>query len=288
MAPAAADQQQASQQHAARNAAIAALAARELSAGWPQIDWASPQAAAAVIALYGSIVTRYGQASAAVAAEFYDQLRAAALPATSSRFRATPADPVPAEQINRAVQSAFAGGTVTPAGAAPVPTSEATTSELPVEQRVPQRLESSLQRHVQQPARNTVAEAVASDPAKPVYVRVPQNDACAFCVLLASRSMTSKGRNQLYLSENSAKYVVGRGGKPRTDTGAKNPQPVGEKYHNDCRCEPMPVWAPEDIVNVSPKFGDYTEMYDKASADAGTSSDVRKILASMRKLHGLR
>ena len=44
------------QQHAARNAAIVALAAQQLAAAWPQIDWSSPQAVDAVKRLYAAVV----------------------------------------------------------------------------------------------------------------------------------------------------------------------------------------------------------------------------------------
>jgi hypothetical protein len=37
-----------------------------------------------------------------------------------------------------------------------------------------------------------------------------------------------------------------------------------------------------------PNIGDYQDMYHKAAADAGTRSDAKKVLASMRKLHGLK
>lgn len=273
-------QQQADAQ-AARNAAIVALAAQQVAQLWPQVDWASPDAVTAIKTIYGAIVARYGQASAAVAAQGYDELRSTK--GFTSEFHAVPADPVPQAVIDKVVASAFLGnapsvdhGNVT----------TVTTSDLPVEQRVPARLDDSLQRHVVQPARDTIAANVAADPAKPRYVRVPRGaKTCAFCVMLASRdSAMILGRHidLTYRSAHSAQFVVGRGGKARGN------QPIGEKYHDHCDCEPVAIFPGEHPSEVSPKFNDYQDMYYKATADAGTSRDTKKILASMRQLHGLR
>lgn len=56
----------------ARNAAVVALAAQQTAQLWPRVDWDSPAAADAVKLLYGAIVSRWGQAAAATAAQFYD------------------------------------------------------------------------------------------------------------------------------------------------------------------------------------------------------------------------
>ena len=212
------------EQHAARNAAIVALAAQQLAAAWPKIDWSSPDAVATVKRIYGAIVTRYGQASAAVAAEFYDQLRETAMPA-AKKFRATPADPLPIEQLDKVVESAFLGTAADNEPRVSVTVSGETTSDLPVEERVPARLEASLQRHVQQPARDTIAAASDADPQAVGYVRVPKGeDPCAFCIMLATREV-------LYLSKKSAGRVVGRSGRSRTDNtspAASNTKPETE------------------------------------------------------------
>ena len=292
-------------QHALRNAAIGALAAQQLAAAWPQIDWSSPQAVDAVKRIYAAVVTRFGSASASVAAEFYDQQRAQALPQAGT-FRATPADPIPTDVLDMVVESAFRGNDKPAEGSAQ------TTSDLPVEERVPARLESSLQRHVQQPARDTITENVAADPVKPYYIRVPKGkNPCAFCIMLASRSASYKGKNQMYQTAQSAKFVVGRGkeirrgrrggrakgtreyiaggtGTIRTDTGAQNPREIGEKYHDHCYCEPIAVFPGQSITDVSPDFEQFQEMYAKATAEAGTSTDARAILSAMRRVYKVR
>lgn len=62
----------------------------------------------------------------------------------------------------------------------------------------------------------------------------------------------------------------------------------GHKYHDHCDCEPVPIFDGQTPADVSPNFHDYQDQYYKATAEAGTSRDVKKILASMRSVHGLR
>lgn len=244
------------------NTGIVGLAAAQTAALWPQVDWASPAAAGAVRTVYGAIVDQFGQSTAAVAAQFYDEQRAEhGLP---SQYTASMADPLPPVMLDKIVTSAFLGGQP----ASDVPETEQTTSDLPVDQMVPQRLDGQLQRLVLQAGRETIADNVAKDPAKPRYVRVPQSShPCAFCVLRASRQIGPDFGG--YTSIQSA------GGTEAT------------RYHKHCDCEAVPVFSGSASA-VSPNIGDYGDMYRKAAADAGTHSNTQKILSSMRKLHGLK
>jgi predicted transcriptional regulator len=110
-------------------------------------------AAKAVRTLYGGIVAQFGQASAAVAAQFYDEQRTAA--AVPGQFTAALADPLPERMLDKVVTSAFLGGE--PADHAHADEPAQTTGDLPVEQRVPARLDDGLQRLVLQPGRETIA-----------------------------------------------------------------------------------------------------------------------------------
>lgn len=261
MAPAQAD---ATRRQSQINAGIVALAATQTAALWQQVDWDSPDATAAVRTLYGAIVDQFGQSAAAVAAQFYDEQRLSA--AAAGRFTATMADPLPTAMLDKIVDSAFLGTS----GHEHVSGSQVTTSDLSVEERVPARLDGQLQRLVLQPGRETIAQNVASDPVKPRYVRVPQGvKTCAFCVMLASRE----------LGANFSGYASAHNALFRVD---------GKTYHKNCDCEAVPIFPHIDVAEVSPNIGDYRDMYDKATADAGTHSDTKKILASMRALHGLK
>ncbi len=261
------------EQQAARNAGVVALAARQLAALWPRVDWPSVNAIDAVTTLYRAIVTRYGQAAAAVAAEFYDDQRAARqLP---SRFRAAPADTVPPEQIAAIVASAFRGTVTVTVLDDPAPTrtrvtqlqAEETTSDLPVDQRVRQRLESSLSRLVLAPARATVADNIAADPAKPRWIRVPTGaKTCEFCMMLASRELGPNFRG--YRSEGAALF-----------------NDNADRFHKGCNCQAVPVFPGDDPHELSPNMADYQDLYERATESAGTHSDAKKILAHMRQLN---
>jgi hypothetical protein len=262
---------------AARNAAIVAVAANQLATLWPRVDWQSPDAVQAVTTVYGAIVRQYGQATATIAAQTYDSLRATKQ--FRSQYRAVPSEPVPQVVIEKAVRSAFLGNTVS------ADTTPQTTSDLPVEQRVPARLEGGLQRHVVQPARDTIAENAAADPEQPRYIRVPRGaKTCAFCVMLASRELQSIPKGKANFSGYSARNVRHDEETGRLHVFAEN----GDKYHDHCDCEAVPVWPGDNARDFSPNFQDFQDMYQKATADAGTSSDTKKILAKMRELHGLK
>lgn len=261
-------QQQADvRQQAAINAGIVTLAAGQTSGLWPQVDWSSPAAATAVRTIYGAIVGQFGQSAAAVSAQFYDEQRSAAT--VPGQYTAVMAGPLPDKMLDKIVTSAFLG--------APEPTDHGhveeqtveTSSELPVDQRVPARLDGALQRLVLQPGRETVAENAGKDPIRPRYIRVPQSEnPCAFCVMMASRQITAKFSG--YASAARA------GGTDAT------------KYHKHCECVAVPIFPGSDAADLSPNIGDYQDLYQKGAADAGTRADTKKVLASMRKLHGLK
>jgi hypothetical protein len=267
MPPAQASQQQQQvDQHAQLNAVIAALAVAELASAWPRVDWSSADAIGAVQVIYRAVTTKYGAAAASVAAQAYDEARPAGLP----KFQAVVADPVPKVVTDKAVESAFHSGNpaVTPAdvaATAPEPNPSPTTSDLPIEERVPARLNDSVSRHVLQPGRDTTVLSVLKDPGKPRgWARVTTNDkACAFCVLMASRI-------HLYKSAKTGGFDL------RNIKAAQ--------YHKHCTCIAVPVFG--DELPAGQK--DHNDMYQKAAADAGTSANAKKVLASMRKLYGLK
>jgi len=263
------------------NAGIVALAGAQTAQLWPQVDWDHPAAASAVRTLYGAIVDHFGQSAGAVAAQLYDELRGEQqLP---QQYAATLADPLPEVMLNKIVTSAFLGGSEPDHAHEAV--SDATTSDLPVDERVPARLDGALQRLVLQPGRETIAANAAKDPAQPRYVRVPTGaKTCAFCVMLASRELQkAKGGKANFSGYNPANV------KFDEETQALHAFAMdGTKYHNHCDCEAVPVFPGQSAADVSPNIDDYQDMYRKGAADAGTHRDTKKILASMRKLHGLK
>lgn len=258
-------------QQAARNAAIVALAGRDLARLWPRVDWASDRAVNAVTTVYRAIVARYGAASASIAAEYYDDLRARQQ--LSTGHRAVPADPVPEAQVVRIVESAFQGRSHVrvvalddDAAAVADHVTVATTSELPVAERVQTRLEGSLSKLVQQPARDTIAENVAADPAGPTWIRVPTGETtCEFCIMLASRELGARFGG--YSSQELALFDEN-----------------GQTFHKGCDCVAVPIYPGQNAHDVSPHLRDYKRIYDKGVKKAGTHSDAKAILAGMRQV----
>ena len=142
--------------------------------------------------------------------------------------------------------------------------------------------------HVADPAADT------ADPAAAVYVRVPQGEkTCGFCIMLASRAIdvgfSGYGANSVKWSEELGRNIHVTTGRGRTPTASRTgKRPLGETYHNECDCEPMPVFPGQSHTDVSPNFDDYQDKYYKAAAAAGTHSDTKKILASMRQLYDVK
>lgn len=106
-----------------------------------------------------------------------------------------------------------------------------------------------------------VTEAFAStmqrnsylDPQSVGWARMPEPDACKFCLMLASRGDT-------YSSAKAASVVQGRGtetysfvtsrGKIRERGGgvkARGQQKMDSKFHDHCRCLAVPVWEQTDF-----------------------------------------
>lgn len=152
-----------------------------------------------------------------------------------------------------------------------VPTTEVApsakpTSQLPIDQRVQQRLENTIGRLIQQPARDTTAQNAAKDPAKPTWIRVPTGDKpCEFCLMLASRELGPNFGG--YHSKSNALF-----------------KDNGEKYHNNCHCEARPVFPGQDANDISPHMATYKDIYDQAVDQAGTTRDAKKVLAGIRQV----
>lgn len=166
--------------YAAAQDDVVALAHAELVRWWAGLDVSDGRAAAGALeAFLAELVAAYGSVAAALAADFYDQLRDEA--GAPGRFRADLADPVPAGQAEAAAR--WAVGPLFGGDGAQAALGHAA---------------GSVQRLVQQPGRDTIALNVGRDPAKPGWARVPRGRACAFCRMLA-------GRGAVYTSAKAAR-----------------------------------------------------------------------------------
>jgi hypothetical protein len=119
------------------------------------------------------------------------------------------------------------------------------------------RLSSASQLVVAEGARETIADNVDKDPAKPRYARHASSNACAFCALLATRGA-------VYRSAASAGE--------------------GRKYHSHCHCVPTAVWPSQDY-EPAPYVAGWDSAYKVASKAAGKGGS-KAILAHMRQSLG--
>lgn len=137
------------------------------------------------------------------------------------------------------------------------------------------RMTGSLQRATFDGARDTVFDNVEASGSR--WIRVARPNACGFCRLLATRTGESS-----YSSKKAAVNVVGRRGG-RTRGGRR----LGEKFHDDCYCQPVEIRGNQDVGDVlSPEDANlvdqWNDEYLKARANAGTG-DPKQILAAWRQ-----
>lgn len=166
------------------NDGIAALVDRDLAAFVASLNFERPEAVQrAVFEFIPVLVAQYGDVAATVAADWYDELRAAE--GVSGRFRAPLAPLVPDEVVTdrlgyatRASGPLWAGDVGAFASFVAMMTNE----------------------YALQPGRDTVMSAAHDD--KAAYARIPEPGACKFCLKLASRgfvySKSSAGQSKKF------------------------------------------------------------------------------------------
>jgi len=161
---------------------ISELADRDLTQFWGSLDLNRPERSRdQLLEFVPALTETYGFAAAAVAADWYDEVRAAE--GVRGRFAATMADPFPAEYVEKRVRfGASHLFTETPAAMLPF-------------------LADAVQEYVLQPARDTVVQSVAADPKATGWHRQTAPGACNFCVMLA-------GRGGVYRKESSASFAA--------------------------------------------------------------------------------
>lgn len=156
-------------------AGILALLSESLTAFFASLDLEKPDVARdALLEYLPLLVAQYGDAGAAAAADWYDDVRA--VERVPGRYRAEVAEPVPADVVEASVR--FSAGhlyTATPALA------------------LPSLLDSSSKR-VLVPARFTVMRATERDPRAVGWQRVTRSGGCKFCRFLAQRGAVYRER----------------------------------------------------------------------------------------------
>ncbi|MCG7592393.1 hypothetical protein [Mycobacterium sp. PSTR-4-N] len=255
---------------------LAAVTVQQVVQFFAQYNSAHPEFPTLLRQVFPRILEQNGQAAAAIAARWYDELK------PDSDFTATPVVDIPPAQLDKTINWAlYAPGKATPVD----------------------RLSGSAKRLVTNAARDTLTDNANTEGVR--WARYASATACAFCRLLATRG-------PVYHSEQSAKFVVGRekqmtraerrqraaarmAGLPdparRVEyTGqTRGTRALGEKYHDHCRCIPVPVrsgdYEPPDYVQ---RWEDDYIAAVKATQSAGKTKgeygaiDINAVLAHMR------
>lgn len=227
---------------------LTTLTMAELVAFWRSLNTDDPAGAAQDVRDFlPDLLDTYVPLSAELAAGFYDESRDAAAPA--GRFFAEPVDAVSSDRTQRmiswAVAPLFRKKDVLEHGLMHA-------DELdPDPDMALSRLSGGTQLFVADGARDTVADNVDKDPAKPRYARHASSNACAFCILMSTRGA-------VYRSAESAGQ--------------------GRKYHDHCHCVPVAVW-PTETYEPAPYVKDWEKAYVNARRDGGS---MKSILSNLR------
>lgn len=209
---------QAPEAHAEGQIALAALALDLLERAWALFD---PQNIAATVERFRdavqAVVDYYGSAAAAAALDYFKQARRdAGVPGKAPSVRAPE---VPAGFIDQLVTEA----------AAEFVTDERAGRDL---------LDSGAEQLILEQGRRQLMSAAALDREAKGWARVPNEDACSFCLMLALRGPT-------YGSRRAASFKAHR----------KKPNGSG----GDCRCNVEPVfgqWEPSARIRAAQKVWD--------------------------------
>lgn len=231
------------------NQGITAMAELELQDLWGTLNLSFPgESRDSLLAFVPAITEKYGNMSALVAADWYDDLRPTGTLITGA-FRAPLASPVPAT----AVASTVRFGASHLWSLAP-----ALTLAL---------VSTAVTEYVLRPGRDTIAQATQEDPSKPRWARVPSGkETCAFCLTMASRGF-------VYTSEHAA----GRGNKYH---GRCDCVPTPE-WSDDPRIEGYDPAAMYEMYLEARREAGVTEL-----TGSGTSgADDLSILQAMRRLY---
>lgn len=143
------------------------MARSDLEAFFASLALTNPEAVRdALVEFVPILVREYGDLSAVVAAEWYEEVRAREV---GGRYAARLGALTPDEAV--------VGGVRWAAGHLWTDDPQQTLASLA----------GAVDRYVRYGGRDTVARNVATDPRRPRYARIPSGKACAFCTMLASR-----------------------------------------------------------------------------------------------------
>ncbi|MGW7617421.1 VG15 protein [Streptomyces antimycoticus] len=193
-----------------------------------------------------ALVGEYGNASASLAADYYDAQRVAAR--VTGSFTVPLLDPTPDGQVDNSLR--WATKDLWPRDPEDPATTEA--QKAPLETRLEQaqrKAEAVAQKLVADQGRGTVRNAVQRDRQAVGYARAAALGACAFCKLMATRGMVFK-------SAASA----GREANARFTGDASV-----VKFHDHCHCQVIPVYRGQRF-QLSDKAKEWERLYREYAA----------------------
>lgn len=170
------------------------LATRDLADFWASLDLTKPESARdALLRFTPVLVSQYGQAAASIAADWYDDVRAAER--VRVPYRAQVAEPVAAEVV--AARTRYGAGhlfTDAPEGARTF-------------------LASALTKYVLQPGRDTIVENTRRDPAAAGWHRETRPSrayasGCGFCRMLEGRGGVYRRSTARFAAHGDCKCVA--------------------------------------------------------------------------------
>lgn len=190
------------------------------------------------------LVAQYGQASAALAADFYDAQREGA--AVAGRFTVPVADAAPDDQVSNSLRWATKDLWPRDPGDSTVAQQEPLAVRLDAAEA---KAEQVVQRLVANQGRETMRAAVKRDRYAVAYARGAALGACSFCKLMASRGA-------VYKDAQAA-------GKDANDKFTGDASVV--KFHNDCHCTIIPVFRGQRF-ELSPHAAGWDRIYREFAA----------------------
>lgn len=171
---------------------VAALAYEEVLRFWRTLDVSDPVGVVrALEAFIPEVVQAYGDVGAAIAADFYDDLRDNA-PGVRRAYRARLGDAVPIEQARASTRwaaSTYVKGTTGP--------EQALANVLSITQRL-----------TLAPSRETVRVNAERDPEAKGWARYASADGCRFCRFLAGRGEVYSGETVRFAAHDSCGCVA--------------------------------------------------------------------------------
>lgn len=186
-----------------------------------------------------TVVARYSEMAATLAADFYDGERDAA--GVAGVFTVPLADAPPDDQISNSLR--WATKDLWPRNEA-----DATVAQLePFDTRLAAAMtkaDGATQKLIADRGRATVRQAVAADPRAVAYARAAALGACAFCRLMASRGA-------IYRNAQTA----GREADERFSGDASV-----VKFHDNCHCGIVPVFRGQRF-ELSPHAAEWDRIY---------------------------